>query len=86
MAHFAFRQPGPDNEFIFELTDEEKIAHARRIISGEETEQVHVLGKIIKQPKPYNPKWDYHLDPSTIPFSRMRLRRVTPTCSSLKIT
>jgi len=70
MAYFAFNQPGsgPDDEFVFEVTDKDKIAHARRIISGEETNEVHALGRIIKRPQPYNPKWDYHLDPNTITF------------------
>jgi hypothetical protein len=33
MAYFAFQQR-PEQEFIFELMDEGKIAHARRILSG----------------------------------------------------
>lgn len=66
-CYFAFMQQ-PGQEFIFELTDEEKIAHARRILSGEETSEVHVVGRIRKTTKPYNPKWSYHLDPDTISF------------------
>lgn len=85
MAYFAFRQYRGDEEFIFELTDEDKIAHARRIISGEETERVHVLGKIRKQKKPYNPMWDYHLDPDTISFFKWLSRYAMPTCGTLKI-
>ena len=38
MAYFAFMQRRPDQEFIFELTDEAKIQHARDILSGKETE------------------------------------------------
>jgi hypothetical protein len=69
MAYFAFAQgQDPGQEFIFELTDEDKIAHARRIISGEEKNEVHVFGRIIKRTKPYNPRWSYHLDPDTIRF------------------
>lgn len=67
MAYFAFEQI-PNQEFIFELTDQEKIDHARRIISGEETERVHVMGRINKRKVPYNPKWDYYLNPDTISF------------------
>ncbi len=66
-AYFAFKQE-QNRDFIFELTDEAKIAHARRILSGEETSEVHVLGRIRKTPKPYNPGWSYHLDPGTISF------------------
>ena len=67
MAYFAFEQE-PNQEFIFELTDQEKIDHARRIISGEETERVHVMGRINKRKVPYNPQWDYYLNPDTISF------------------
>ncbi|MGH6745831.1 hypothetical protein [Novosphingobium sp.] len=67
MAYFAFMQRS-DQEFIFELTDEDKIAHARRILSGEEQEKVHVTGRIRKRTAPYNPKWSYHLEPATIDF------------------
>ncbi len=49
MPHFAFTEYTGE-EFVFELTDPDKVAHARRILSGEEKEQVHVMGKIRKQP------------------------------------
>lgn len=74
MARFAFTQPSsPGTEFIFEITDEAKIAHARRIISGEETNEVHVHGRIVKRTADYNPKWSYHLDPTTISFFAMAI-------------
>jgi hypothetical protein len=66
-AYFAFMQE-PDQEFVFELRDDEKIAHARRIVSGEEKDRVHVRGRIIKRPMPYNPRWNFHLEPDTIDF------------------
>lgn len=66
-AYFAFTQQ-PGQEFVFELRDDEKIAHARRIVSGEEKERVHVTGRLRKQKAPYNPSWDFHLDPETIDF------------------
>jgi hypothetical protein len=68
-AYFAFNgfyDGSP--EFVFELTDEDRIAHARRILSGEEKERVHVMGRLKKNPKPYNPKYSFHLDPDTIHF------------------
>lgn len=71
-SYFAFQQR-PGQEFIFELTDEKKIAHARRILSGEEKESVHVMGRIIKRPASYNPKWSFHLDPGTIDFFAMAI-------------
>lgn len=72
MAYFSFMQQ-PGQEFIFELTDEAKIAHARRVLSGEESEEVHVMGRIRKAPKAYNPRWNYHLDPDTIRFFQMAI-------------
>jgi hypothetical protein len=66
-AYFAFRT-NEDNEFIFLLTDDAKIAHARRILSGEEKNKVHVHGAIRKQPQPYNPGWSFYIDPDTIDF------------------
>ncbi len=71
-AYFAFKQE-QDKEFVFELTDEAMIAHARRIISGEETSEVHVMGRIRKTPQPYNPGWSYHLDSSSIRFFTMAI-------------
>ena len=75
MALFAFRQRSGarDKEFIFQLADGDKIAHARKIVSGEETDRVHVMGRIQKRRQPYNPDWDYHLDPNTITFFEMAI-------------
>jgi len=73
-ARFAFTQPSsPGVEFIIELTDENTIAHARRILSGDEKREVHVHGRIIKQTKEYNPKFSFHLDPATIRFFEMAI-------------
>jgi hypothetical protein len=66
-AYFAFEQDY-NQEFVFELNDDEKIAHARRIISGKETERVHVMGRIQKRKAPYNPQWGFMLDPGSITF------------------
>ncbi|KAL7330360.1 hypothetical protein PS15p_205324 [Mucor circinelloides] len=66
-ARFAFLTQ-EQREFVFELTDDAKIAQARRILSGEETNDIHVMGRIIKRSQPYNPAWSYHLDPNTIQF------------------
>ncbi|AHH96074.1 hypothetical protein GCM10010174_42720 [Kutzneria viridogrisea] len=65
--YFAFKQ-SRDQEFIFQLTDEGRIVEALDILSGKEKFRVHVMGKIIKRPAPYNLKWSYHLDPDTITF------------------
>lgn len=31
------------------------------------------MGRIQKRPQPYNPDWDYHLDPNTITFFNMAI-------------
>ncbi|GAN05457.1 calmodulin [Mucor ambiguus] len=67
-AYFAFQTQERSNEFIFQLTDDAQIAHARRILSGEETDSVHVMGRIRKRPADYNPSWSFQLDPATINF------------------
>lgn len=67
-AYFALKTIEPGNEFVIKLTDDAKIAEARKILSGEETERVHVLGRIIKRTESYNPHYDFHLNPDTISF------------------
>ncbi|OJT25757.1 calmodulin [Archangium sp. Cb G35] len=71
-AYFSFMQR-EDQEFIFELTDPAKIQQARDILSGKEKNQIHVMGRIVKRPAPYNPRWSYHLDPNTITFFTMAI-------------
>lgn len=68
MARFQFTDAHEKARFVIELHDPELIKHARRVLSGEETELVHVRGTIIKEKAPYNPEWSYHLDPTTIEF------------------
>ncbi|NTI77888.1 BP74-related protein [Rhizobium rhizogenes] len=72
--YFAFTQPSsPGQEFIIELTDEQTIDHALKILSGEEQNEIHVHGRIIKRTQPYNPKFSFHLDPQTIRFFSMAI-------------
>ncbi|KAN0014411.1 hypothetical protein ACTFIU_000729 [Dictyostelium citrinum] len=66
-AYFAFKTYH-DKEFIFKLTDDQKIKTARDILSGKETETVHVMGRIIKKRQDYNPNYDFHLDPNAVSF------------------
>ncbi|KAN0030185.1 hypothetical protein ACTA71_009946 [Dictyostelium dimigraforme] len=66
-AYFGFKTIH-DDEFVFKLTDTEKIEKARKILSGDETKEVHVMGRIIKSKKDYNPHYDYHLDPTSVLF------------------
>ena len=72
-AYFAFETVERSGEFVFMLTDDALIAHARRVLSGEEQNEVHVHGRIIKRTKPYNPRWSFHIDPDTIQFFAMAI-------------
>ncbi|OWJ66141.1 calmodulin [Inquilinus limosus] len=68
-AYFAFTQPSsPGQEFVIQLDDQNRIQQARDILSGKETEKVHVHGRIVKRRAPYNPKFNFYLDPQTIDF------------------
>jgi len=73
-AYFAFAQPSsPGHEFIIELNDDNLIQKARDILSGKEQMEIHVHGRIIKRTAPYNPKFGFYLDPSTINFFAMAI-------------
>jgi len=54
--------------FTVRLTDQAKIDRARRILSGQEREEIHVIGRIVKRPAPWNPRWSFHYDPATVDF------------------
>ncbi|KAF1800025.1 hypothetical protein V8B55DRAFT_1393405 [Mucor lusitanicus] len=67
-AYFALQTHEKSQDFVFQLTDDAKIAHARKILSGEETDRVHAMGRILKRRASYNPDWSFQLDPETITF------------------
>ena len=67
-ALFAITDGSSEKEFIILLSDDGKISHARRILSGAETERIHVSGRIIRSIAPYNPNWSFHIEPSSIDF------------------
>ncbi|MEU6175908.1 calmodulin-binding protein [Streptantibioticus parmotrematis] len=54
--------------FVIKLTDSARIEEARRILSGEERDRLHVIGRIVKRREPYNPRWDFALNPDTVSF------------------
>jgi hypothetical protein len=72
VTDFAFTDYS-GKEFVFRLTNKDRIAEARRILSGEETMSTHVMGRIRKQRADYNPGWDFYLDPDTISFFTMAI-------------
>ncbi|MFJ2031171.1 calmodulin-binding protein [Streptosporangium sp. NPDC087985] len=67
-AYFEFAAPPNSKEFVIKLTDPVMIRNARDILSGKETNAVHVMGRIVKRPAPYNPGWSFSYDPATISF------------------
>jgi len=67
-ARFVLETPPASDQFVIEVTDESKIQQARNILNGTQKDETHVLGRIIKRPAPYNPKWSYQLDPASISF------------------
>src|SRR4030095_4324089 len=67
-AYFVFDYPPAPERFVIQLNRPEQIAHARRILSGEETEAVHVMGKVLKRSKRWNAPWSFHLAPQSIVF------------------
>ena len=67
--YFAFTQPSsPGVEFVIQLNDEERIQKALDILSGKEQNAIHVHGRLVKRREPYNPRFDFYLDPDTISF------------------
>lgn len=55
-------------EAVLKITDPDKIAHARALLSGESTDRPHVVGRISPRMAPYNPRWNFHYKPETVDF------------------
>ncbi|GAA1193276.1 hypothetical protein F4556_000721 [Kitasatospora gansuensis] len=70
-AFFEFTD-GTDT-FVFKLTDSAKIQQARNILSGVETENVGVMGKVVKTPAWYNSPWKYQIAPNSVSFFGMAM-------------
>ncbi|WP_441248060.1 BP74-related protein [Kitasatospora sp. McL0602] len=70
-AYFEFTDG--KNTFVFQLTDSVRIQQARDILSGVETENVGVMGTVVKQPAPYNQPWSYQLAPNSVKFFGMAM-------------
>lgn len=67
IAYFLFDYPPAPETFVFQLADAVKIERARSILQGD-LSTPHVLGRIVKEPAPYNRPWGYHLDPDSVDF------------------
>lgn len=55
-------------QFVIKLTNSKEIEHARALISGETTDEPHVITRIVPRPAPYNPRWSYQADPDQTSF------------------
>ncbi|KAM9960144.1 hypothetical protein ACTFIW_009269 [Dictyostelium discoideum] len=72
-AYFGLKTHGSHDDFIFKLTDSEKIKKARDILAGNEKNEIHVMGRIKKENKDYNPKYSFILNPDQISFFDMAI-------------
>ncbi|WP_449434469.1 BP74-related protein [Pseudomonas putida] len=83
-AYFAVNTAPGEKDFIIKLTTEENIAHARRILGGEEQHSIHVMGRIKKYTESYNKDWSYHIDPETIRFFDVAIEVCDATANYLE--
>lgn len=72
-AFFLMDGPPHPETFVVKLKDPEKIDHARRVLAGEETLAVHVMGKVHRRGKPWNAPWNYRLVPRTVQFFELAI-------------
>lgn len=73
-AFFEFVQVDPagaQRSFVFKLENAQLIETARSLIAKKA--DAHVMGTIVKQPAPYNPEWQFHLDPPSVEFFEMAI-------------
>ncbi|TGN74702.1 calmodulin-binding protein [Streptomyces bauhiniae] len=66
-AYFEFTDATRQTAVV-RIDDPAKIAHARQLLSGGTTDRPHLFGRIVKREAPYNPRWSFHYDPSTVDF------------------
>ena len=72
-AYFKFDKPPGPATFIFKLIDPAKIKKARDILSGVETTTTQVMGYIVEGKMPYNPPYNYYLNPDSISFFQLAM-------------
>jgi hypothetical protein len=56
-AFFEFKGNASPDRFFIKLVEADKIAHARKVLRGEEKLRVHVQGTIVQQKASYNAHW-----------------------------
>ena len=72
-AYFVFDYPPAPEQFVIKLNRPEQIAQARRILSGEESGAVHIMGTVVKRPTRWNAPWRFHLAPKSIQFFELAI-------------
>ncbi|WP_330334172.1 calmodulin-binding protein [Streptomyces sp. NBC_00536] len=70
-AYFEFTDG--KNTFVFKLNDAARIQQARDILSGVDTENRGVMGRVVKAPASYNQPWKYTLAPESVKFFGMAM-------------
>ncbi|NED14123.1 calmodulin-binding protein [Streptomyces sp. SID9124] len=64
-AYFTMRDI-TRSDFVIKLTDPAKIREARDIVANQEHRIV--VGRLVKRPAEYNPRWSFHYNPDTVQF------------------
>ncbi|EDR41117.1 hypothetical protein DDB_G0295695 [Dictyostelium discoideum AX4] len=72
-AYFGLKT-NDNEEFVFKLIKSAEIQKARKILSGKEEYEIHVMGNIKKKQEKYNPNYSFILDPNTIDFFDIGVR------------
>jgi hypothetical protein len=71
--YFLMSDGNSQNDFVFALNDPKLIEEARAIIHGPKPPRRHVSGIIDTSAAPYNPKWGFHYESSTISFPEISI-------------
>jgi hypothetical protein len=72
-ALFEFKGSDANDRFVIKLTEQNKIQHARDLLSGATQDMKSIMGTVVKQTADYNPDWSYHLEPTSITFFDMAI-------------
>jgi hypothetical protein len=71
--YFLMSDGDQRNDFVFALNDPKLIEEALAIIHSPKPRRPHVSGIIDTSTAPYNKKWGFHYQPSTISFPEVSI-------------
>ncbi|WHI47633.1 hypothetical protein [Microbulbifer sp. VAAF005] len=63
----------PEETFVLQLTDPDKIKEARRILLNGEEAFYHFIGYVVPGETFYNPGWSFHVDTDSIDFAEISI-------------